>query len=114
MKQDIEVRYAYKPPKPIWLTVGDVTFTIDGALATFYRWAQYMDLVEEFMKDFQPYYWPNYQKALRIKEAQEARKREQHESALEQLRIKQNAKKYERRMANKNSVISPENAVLPL
>lgn len=109
--KEIEVAYGYKPPKPIWLKVGDVTFMIDGALAIFYRWAQYMDLVDEWMKDFQPYYWPNYQRALRIKEQREERKRDEHETAAENLRLKQNAKKYERRLAEKNSVLSPENAV---
>ena len=111
---EISVDYKYRPPKPILLTLNGVSFMIDGSLAIFYRWAQYMDMVDEWMTEFQPYYWPKYQDALRLKELHEQRKREQHESAAENLRLKQNAKKHARRLEMKNGITTPDNAVKSL
>ena len=113
MTPEISVTYEYLPPKPMLLTIGDVTFPVSAAFSAFYNLFLKTGQLEEFLEEAKPYYWKNYQNALRLKQIDEDRKREMRESAAENLRIKQNAKRRERR-EKKNSVLGPENAVQPL
>ena len=104
----------YAEPDPIWVTYEGVEFPLRGALVTFYKMFQYMDALDEFWTDLKPYWWKSYQIHLKIKQAEEERKRRDHEQYLEQRRLKENDKKRRRRMEMKNGAISPENAVSPL
>ena len=108
---ELVAEYQYVPPKPMLLTIGDVTFPVSAAFAAFYSLFKYTGQLDEFLADAKPYYWKSYQNALRLKQKEEDRKREMRESAAENLRLKQNAKRRERRMENKNGIPSPENAV---
>ena len=111
MRPQITVTYEAVQPKPVRLTIGGVSFWKGGAFATFYRMFEYCGMLEEFLAEAKPYYWKEYQEALRLKQLEEDRKREMHESYTEQRRLKENAKRHDRSMKEKNGISSPENAV---
>ena len=111
---EIEVTVQYKDPQPVKVTIGDVSFWMGGAFATFYRMFEYTGQLEEFMADAKPFYWKKYTEALHLKQAEEERTRQMHEGYQEQRRIWQNDKKRRKRMEMKNGISRQENAVQPL
>ena len=105
--------HEYVAPKPMMLTIGDVTFPVSPAFSALYNLFKGAGMLDEFMEEAKPHYWKSYQEALRLKQIKEDRKREIRQSAAENLRIKQNAKRQERRQ-NKNGITTPDNAVSKL
>lgn len=110
--QTIEVDFQYMPPTPVMLTIGDVSFPIRDGLAMIYRMAKYMDAVDLFMKEMQPYYWKSYQAALRLKQVEEERKRAIAEQAAEQRRALDAEKSHMKRLRKKNSTVCQDSAEL--
>ena len=106
-----EFRTVYKQPDGVWLCKDGVRFYAEGSWTILYKWACKKGQGEQFLKEMDFLWLPKYYEALRLKEEDEARRIEQHESWMEQLRLKQNAKRRERRMRMKNGISTPENAV---
>ena len=98
-------------PKPVKLTIGGVSFWKGGAFAVLYRMFEYDGMLDAFLAEAKPYYWKEYQEALRLKQRDEDRKREMHESYTEQRRQKENAKRRDRRLEKKNGISTTDNAV---
>ena len=111
MTPQMTVTYEAVQPKPVKLTIGGVSFWKGGAFATFYRMFEFTGMLEEFLAEAKPYYWKEYQEALRLKQLDEDRKREMHESYTEQRRQKENAKRRDRRLEKKNGISTTDNAV---
>lgn len=111
---EITVTYESIPPKPVKLTIGGVSFWKGGAFATFYRMFEYTGMLEEFLSEAKPYYWREYQEALRLKQLEEDRKREIHEDAQKKRAEWQNEKKRIRRLKEKNGTPTTDNAVSTL
>ena len=108
----IECVAQYKKPTGFWMTKDNVTFYVDGHWVIFYRWAVKQGFGEKFLAEYDFLWMPKYREAVRRKEAEEAKRNEQHDSWMEQLRLKQNAKRRERRLrAKENGISTPENAV---
>ena len=114
MKPEIEVTFERREPAGMELTINGVTFWMNGSFALLYRMAEYAGYKDKFMDEMKPYYWPKYQAAAKVLEEREQRKREQRESVQENLRLKQNAKRYARRHEIENGVFPQKNAVSSL
>lgn len=111
---EITVTFEAVTPKPVRMTIGGVSFWKGGAFATFYRMFEYTGMLEEFLAEAKPYYWREYQEALRLKQLEEDRKREMHEDAQKRLAEKQKEKKRIRRLKEKNGTPTTDNAVSTL
>ena len=104
----------YVEPTPVAMTYNGVTFEISGALATFYRWFEYLGELDKFVTDAKPYWWRYYRKAVDLKQAEEDRKAEVHESYLRNLNAKKSDRRRQKRMEMKNGISRQENAVQAL
>lgn len=107
---EIEIACEYVKPKGMLIKQDNVEFWVGGRFATFYRWAVAHNLRDEFMRESREYWIQSYNRAVQAKEELEEKKRQRHESYLEHLRIKQNAKKYARRHPEKSGITTPDNA----
>ena len=74
MTPEITVEYGYTEPKPVTVTIGNVSFVKYGAFAVFYRWAEFCGILDQFLEEMKPYYWKEYQEAYQAQRAKEERR----------------------------------------
>lgn len=111
MKPIIRYQTQAVPLEPVMVTVDGVTFPLNDKLTLFYKFAEYADMVDAFMREMKPYYWKEYRAAVRLKEIEEERQRQIREQVDEQKRAIDKEKARLRRLRNKNGISTPENAV---
>lgn len=111
MKQKIRIECEPVRLEPVMVTVDGVTFPLNDKLTLFYKFAEYADMVDAFLKEMKPYYWKEYRAAVRLKEIEAERQRKIQEQVAEQKRAIDKEKARLRRLRNKNGISTPENAV---
>lgn len=110
--EEIIVNYKSKAPVPVKITMDGVTFELEGTLAIFYRWAEYLGILDEWMEDSKPYWLQAYAREVYRKMDEEERKMRDHYEYAEKRRLWENDKKRIRRMREKeNSIARQDNAV---
>ena len=114
MKPKINITCEAVRLEPVMVTVDGVTFPLNDRLTLFYKFAEYADMAEAFLREMKPYYWKEYRAAVRLKEIEEERQRQIREQVAEQKRAIDKEKARLRRMRMKSGITTPDNAAQPM
>lgn len=114
MKPKISITCEAVRLEPVMVTVDGVTFPLNDKLTLFYKFAEYADMAEAFLREMKPYYWKEYRAAVRLKEIEEERQRNILKVVEEQRRAKDAEKARLRRLKKKSGITTPGNAAQPM